>query len=188
MSILSIIQTSLVAPKNQTNNFGKYNYRSCEDILEAVKPLLKEHGAHVLLEDNIEVHGDRVYICATAFFVFDEDKVISVKAYAREPLAQKGMNDSQITGSASSYARKYALNGLFCIDDNKDADTMPPPEPKPKKDHRRTEVQLDEFFLAGLRGSKNQVELVSVWNAIPPADRKPYESFKNKRKDELGIK
>lgn len=118
---LSAIQVSLNAPKNQLNNFGGYNYRSCEDILQAVKPLLD--GGVILISDEIKLIGDRYYVEATAKYIFGNE-VIENKAYAREPVAKKGMDESQITGATSSYARKYALNGLLLIDDNKDADTM----------------------------------------------------------------
>ncbi len=120
---LSEVQRSLNAPKNQRNDFGKYNYRYCEDILQAVKPLLGE--AIILLSDDIQVVGDRVYVKATATFKSAEE-TIEVTAFAREPLNKKGMDESQITGAASSYARKYALNGLLLIDDNKDADSQKP--------------------------------------------------------------
>lgn len=116
---VSKIQQGLKAPKNQRNNFGGYNYRSCEDILEAVKPLLG--GLILTLNDEIIQVGDRVYVKATAT-ITDGDHSVSTTANAREPLAKKGMDESQITGAASSYARKYALNGLFDIDDTKDAD------------------------------------------------------------------
>lgn len=116
------IQTSLKAPKSQYNSFGKYNYRNCEDILEAVKPLLKENGVTLRLTDDIVFVGTRYYVKATAIFS-DGDSEISTSAYAREEETKKGMDASQITGSASSYARKYALNGLFDIDDTKDSDT-----------------------------------------------------------------
>lgn len=119
---LHSVQKSLIVTKNQFNNFGKYHYRSCEDILEAIKKILPV-SSYVTLQDEIVVEGDRHYIKATATFIYKADKV-SVTAFAREPLSKKGMDDSQITGATSSYARKYALNGLFLIDDNKDADTM----------------------------------------------------------------
>ena len=122
MSKLVEIQVELKAPKSQRNTFGKYNYRSAEDILEAVKPLLKKHDAKIILSDKPVLVGDWHYIEATARFVCD-DEVEVVTAYAREPLNKKGMDESQITGTASSYARKYALNGLLLIDDTKDADT-----------------------------------------------------------------
>jgi len=115
------IQQKLKAPKNQFNKFGKYNYRSCEDILEGVKPLL---GDLVLtVNDEIVIVGDRIYVKATAT-ITDGENSISNQAFARESLTKKGADDSQITGTASSYARKYSLNGLLLIDDTKDADSM----------------------------------------------------------------
>ena len=121
MEKLARIIKSLKAPKSQYNNFGKYHYRNCEDILEAVKPLLD--GAILTITDDIVQIGDRFYVRATATFR-DGDFVQSVCGWAREELDKKGMDASQITGSTSSYARKYALNGLFCIDDTKDADSQ----------------------------------------------------------------
>mgnify|MGYP000226795621 CR=1 FL=1 len=122
---LTKIQTELKAPKSQYNNFGKYKYRSLEDIMEAVKPLLKEVGACLVVEDDIKMVGDRFYMVATARLLDNEsDKFIQAQALARESFSKKGMDDSQITGTASSYARKYCLNGLFAIDDTKDADSM----------------------------------------------------------------
>lgn len=118
---LMCIQYGLKAPKNQRNNFGGYNYRSCEDIMEAVKPLLKEFGVVLTVSDDMVLVGDRIYVKATAT-LSDGDDSISNSAFAREAESKKGMDESQITGAASSYARKYALNGLFCIDDTKDAD------------------------------------------------------------------
>ena len=124
------IQNELKAPKGQTNKFGGYKYRSCEDILEAVKPLLKANKCILILSDEIKEVGyeeqSRFYVEATASLIDCEDErniAIRNTAYARESKEKKGMDDSQITGTASSYARKYALNGLFCIDDTKDADT-----------------------------------------------------------------
>lgn len=119
METLKKIQKELNCPKNQFNKFGGYNYRNQEDILEAVKPLLG--NAILIVSDEIVEIGGRVYVKATATFVEGEEQIYTT-AFAREPESQKGMNDSQITGSASSYARKYALNGLFLIDDVKDAD------------------------------------------------------------------
>lgn len=129
---LGAIQQALQAPKSQFNEFGKYKYRSCEDVLAAVKPLLSEYKCVLLLKDSVETAEGRVYIKATATLVdieivgdagehyeaFD----IAVSAFAREEETKKGMDASQVTGAASSYARKYALNGLFCIDDNEDSD------------------------------------------------------------------
>lgn len=121
---LGAVQTELKAPKGQYNSFGKYKYRSCEDILEAVKPLLNAKGCTLIVSDTMENIGDRYYIKATAT-IFDREtgENVSNSAYAREEDTKKGMDGSQITGTASSYARKYALNGLFLIDDTKDADT-----------------------------------------------------------------
>lgn len=121
---LMAVQSELKAPKGQYNKFGGYNYRSCEDILEAVKPLLNKHGLVLVLTDSVSEQGDRFYVRAEAILIdADNGDEIKTNAYAREALTRKGMDDSQVTGSTSSYARKYALNGLFCIDDNKDADT-----------------------------------------------------------------
>lgn len=116
------IQTRLKAPKNLYNTFGKYNYRNAEGILEAVKPFLKKHGLVLTLSDDILNENERYYVMATAR-ITDGDKSLYTTAYAREAVTKKGMDDSQITGTASSYARKYALNGLFLLDDTKDADT-----------------------------------------------------------------
>lgn len=117
------IQSELKAPKGQYNSFGKYNYRSCEDILEGVKPLLAKHGLVLTIRDGIELIGDRYYVKATAT-ITDGKEQLSTDAYARESLDKKGIDASQVTGSTSSYARKYALNGLLAIDDTKDADPM----------------------------------------------------------------
>ena len=117
------IQSELKAPKGQYNSFGKYNYRSCEDILELVKPLLTKHGLVLTIQDSIDLIGDRFYVKATAT-ITDGKEQLSTSAYARESLDKKGMDASQVTGATSSYARKYALNGLLAIDDTKDADTM----------------------------------------------------------------
>lgn len=118
------VQTELKAPKGQYNSFGKYAYRSCEDILEALKPLLDREQLVLILSDSMEVVGDRVYVKATATLTNaeDESQVITTSAFAREEESKKGMDGSQVTGASSSYARKYCLNGLFNIDDNKDSD------------------------------------------------------------------
>lgn len=116
------VQTALKAPKNQYNSFGKYNYRSAEDILEALKPLLAEHGLLLTLSDEPELSGDWHYIKAVARLTDGED-VLTATAYAREDADEKGYRKSQLTGATSSYARKYCLNAMFCIDDTKDADT-----------------------------------------------------------------
>ena len=121
MKELINIQSELKAPKNQYNSFGKYPYRNAEDILEAVKPLLKKNNCHLTITDEIILIGDRYYVRATAEITNGTDKV-TASAMAREEESKKGMDSAQLTGATSSYARKYALNGLFCIDDTKDSD------------------------------------------------------------------
>ena len=120
---LIAIQSELKAPKSQYNNFGKYAYRNCEDILEALKPILKEHKSTIYISDEIVTVLERFYVKATVTFIDAEtgEKIINT-AYAREEEDKKGMDGSQVTGSSSSYARKYALNGMFAIDDTKDSD------------------------------------------------------------------
>ena len=133
---LQIIQTELKAPKNQHNDFGNYNYRSCEDILEGVKPLLVKVKAALTISDEIVNIGSRYYIKATAaLHDLESNDVFEISAFAREPENRPKMDEAQVTGSSSSYARKYALNGLFCIDDTKDPDatnTGKKEEPKKK--------------------------------------------------------
>lgn len=121
-SLLVEVQSELKAPKGQYNSFGKYNYRSTEDVLEGLKPILKEKNLVLVVFDDVVQVSDRVYIKSTAKLSYDQE-TIEVTAFARESLTKKGMDDSQITGTASSYARKYALNGMFLIDDSKDADS-----------------------------------------------------------------
>lgn len=139
------VQSELKAPKGQFNSFGKYNYRSCEDIVEAVKPILKQYGIVLNLSDELVLIGDRYYIKAVAGLTDGTDVIQSV-AYAREPQELKGMTDSQISGTASSYARKYALNGLLAIDDTKDPDTdefAKTTEQEPKEEIKATPKQLE---------------------------------------------
>lgn len=143
---LNIIQKELKAPKNQYNSFGNYNYRSCEDILEAVKPLLSKNKCILIMYDEIVNMGDRYYVKATAEFYDTEDKnVIKVSAFARESEEKKGMDSAQITGATSSYARKYALNGLFLIDDTKDADTDEYTKTKEKPQETQKNTELEAF-------------------------------------------
>ena len=121
---LMAVQAELKAPKNQHNSFGKYDYRSAEDIIEAVKPLLKKNGLFLTMSDDIVQIGDRYYVRATVSVTdIVTGESVAASALAREAAQKKGMDESQVTGTASSYARKYALNGLFAIDDTKDADT-----------------------------------------------------------------
>lgn len=131
------IQVQLKAPKNQFNSFGKYNYRSTEDILEALKPLLLEYKVILNISDEIIMVGDRYYVQATAELI-DTNEGVSIKstAYAREDETKKGMDLSQVTGSTSSYARKYALNGLFAIDDTKDSDSTNTHDKTENKDNK----------------------------------------------------
>lgn len=123
MKELRNIQAELKAPKGQYNSFGKYNYRSAEDILEAVKPLLAKYGVLMTITDDVIAVADRIYVKATVTIENSKGVSKTVNAYAREAEEKRGMDESQITGTASSYARKYALNGMFLIDDAKDADT-----------------------------------------------------------------
>ena len=138
---LTIIQNSLKVPKNQYNAFGKYNYRSCEDILAAVKPLLLEHDITMSISDYIVEIGGHNYVKAEVILTGGGEKVV-VYGWAREPEERRGMDSSQITGAASSYARKYALNGLFLLDDIKDADAQPSngevKDNKPEKEAKPT--------------------------------------------------
>ena len=146
---LSTIQVKLNAPKKQYNSYGGYNYRSCEDILEGLKPHLEETKTAVTVNDEVVLIGERYYIKATAtLHDCESDKSVSNTAYAREELTKKGMDASQITGSTSSYARKYALNGLFCIDDVKDADT---------RDNRQKEA---------VEQAKAETEVQNIENSI----------------------
>lgn len=141
---LIAIQQKLKAPKGQYNSFGKYKYRSQEDILEAVKPHLLSTGATLTVSDELQYIGDRYYVKATATLYDESGEVIEqVSAYAREEEVKKGMDGSQITGTASSYARKYALNGLFLIDDTKDADTD---EWKKQTDRQKENAKAEEVL------------------------------------------
>lgn len=161
---VSLLITELKAPKSQRNNFGKYNYRSAEDILEAVKPLANNYGLVPKLSDEPVMIGDWHYIKATASIkdVKTGEEEIAT-AYAREPLAKKGMDESQITGTASSYARKYAMNGLYQIDDTKDADTdeyteqvkQATPKPITKTQQQALQKRSDEIAKMAKLESKN---------------------------------
>lgn len=186
MEHLINIQNRLNAPKNQKNTFGGYNYRSAEDILEAVKPLLKDEKCALVLKDDLLMLGNpdneksqcRFYVKATAT-LFDEkgQEIASTSAYARESLIKKGMDDSQITGTASSYARKYALNGLFCIDDNKDADT--------DEYQKQTQESVDEY-LKQIENCETEQEINNLfyrWSKKYPKGTKEYTVLTNKSFD-----
>lgn len=163
---LVYIQSTLKAPKNQRNSFGGYNYRSCEDIMEAVKPLLKETNCSLVVSDDIVQVGDRFYVKATATLKTPSGEEFKNSAYAREPLSKKGSDESQITGAASSYARKYALNGLFCIDDTKDADDL-----NVNKEYTQQPVQqpaqqtgFTQQIQNEINAAKTTNDLLAVWN------------------------
>ena len=177
--ILQEIQAKLKSPKLQRNTFGGYNYRSCEDILEALKPVLAEYGAAVLLSDEIVQMGTRWYVKATATLKTEKES-ISVTAFAREAENRKGMDESQITGSASSYARKYAINGLFGIDDTKDADTM---------DNRATYSQpkksdpfsnIDTKHARALQAAQTPDELIDVMAGIKSSMGDAFDDVRSK--------
>lgn len=198
MKELINIQSELKAPKSQFNSFGKYSYRSAEDILEAVKPLLKKYDCHLTVSDEMVQLGDRFYVKATATISkASGDGEVSVSAYAREEEVKKGMDASQITGSTSSYARKYALNGLLCIDDTKDSDSTnthgkeEPAKPSPKKQAPDSENLTDDLRQAkkavGL--SKSSKDLMEVWKAFKNLQGvAEFKQMMTDRKKELGIK
>ena len=163
MKKLVAVQAALKAPKGQFNKFGGYKYRSCEDILEAVKPLLLEQGLQLTITDEPVEVGGRIYIKATAT-VTDGSETAAVSGYAREAETKKGMDESQITGTASSYARKYALNGLFLIDDTKDADATndhqkPKAAPKPKQTPKPKAAPQPQ-------GGELKAAKVRLWHAL----------------------
>ncbi|MCT0027860.1 ERF family protein [Lactococcus lactis] len=173
------VQSELKAPKGQKNTFGNYNYRSAEDILEAVKPLLSEQGLLMTITDIIEQIGERYYIQAKVILTDGEDTV-EVTGYARESLNKKGMDDSQITGTASSYARKYAMNGLFLIDDTKDSDSN---ENRTERENRAKKADVEaerekqakiaklnaqyERALKAANDNEAPMELLTKWNKLP---------------------
>jgi len=161
------VQVELKAPKNQYNSFGKYKYRSCEDIQEAVKPLEAKHKVALFLSDEPVMMGGRYYIKATATFVdLASGETVQNTGYAREEENKKGMDGSQVTGTASSYARKYALNGLFLIDDTKDADTdeYRAQEQKPQKDSKDFVVRDEYGTKVLLRGGYKYIRDIEFAN------------------------
>lgn len=181
MQELQIIQARLKAPKGQFNKFGGFKYRSLEDIFEAVKPLLVETQTALVVGDEIVLIGDRYYVCATATLTNQKGEQVTNKAYAREDSDKGKMDGSQMTGSASSYARKYALNGLFCIDDTKDADTdeyTKVQEAKGKKptansqqamanSQSPSEPAMTAEMRQKLEGSKTVTELYKAFGELP---------------------
>lgn len=199
MKELIEIQKELKAPKNQENRFGGYKYRSAEDILEAAKKILPQKGCYLTITDTIEMIGNRVYVVATATLTNNEGQSVSTKAYAREEETKKGMDAAQITGSASSYARKYALNGLFCIDDTRDPDatnthgkeeevkgTAPAskstPAPQPQGELSLSELLID------FAKCETRPALVAAWNKYKGTEfEEQAKTELRKRKQELGI-
>lgn len=167
---LQAIQTELKAPKGQYNKFGNYKYRSCEDILEAVKPILAKYGATIIITDDIEVRGDRYYVRATAVLRVGEKVIGTTQAFAREPEEKRGMDSSQITGTASSYARKYALNGLLLIDDTKDEDSNELREEKAAKAASQKKIKTEEEMKATETQTIDSLALTAVKARLAKAE------------------
>lgn len=187
MKRLIEIQKKLKAPKNQYNSFGKYKYRSCEDILEGVKPLLAELNVALVITDEICLIGDRYYVKATAQLLDEENKVIfGTSAYAREEETKKGMDGSQVTGAASSYARKYALNGLFAIDDTKDADATNTHDKTEKPKLNDSKIYIELAKLTDLEQIKNYFEnnkdKVNEPEKLREKAREHYKAISNAKK------
>ena len=176
------IQKTLKAPKGQFNSFGKYKYRSCEDIVEAVKPILAELGCHLILSDDVVLVGDRIYVKATASIYTGAELVGQSTAFAREPDDKKGMDASQITGTSSSYARKYALNGLLAIDDTKDADTD---EHTKSRAAKAPASAPDPHISNQLHACTNVDELSALWQTLTADQRIAHNSIKNDVKERL---
>jgi hypothetical protein len=184
---LVIIQGTLKAPKNQTNNFGKYKYRSCEDILEALKPHLTTHNLYLSISDELVNLGDRYYVKATVTITDAKDS-LTVSAYAREEESKKGMDGSQVTGTSSSYARKYALNGMFAIDDTKDSDATNTSE-KEVKASAEMELQMTNLLnvaLAEIKVVDTLDKLKNIWVSYPMLQNESnFKESINNRKLEL---
>lgn len=159
------VQTKLKAPKGQFNSFGKYNYRSCEDILESVKPILNESKATIIIKDTIKEIGGRIYVEATVIFIdIETGEKIETTALAREEENKKGIDSSQLTGSTSSYARKYALNGMFCIDDTKDSDSTNKhgKEDETKKENDNlSEKQIKRLYAIGNKAGITPKQIIA---------------------------
>ncbi len=198
MKELVEIQKELKAPKNQENKFGGYKYRSAEDILEAAKKILPQKGCYLTITDTIEMIGNRVYVVATATITNSEGQSVCTKAYAREEETKKGMDAAQITGSASSYARKYALNGLFCIDDTRDPDAtnthgkeeeVKKTAPAAKSTPAQQKVELSlSGLLIDFAQCNDRPALVSTWNKYKNTEfEEQAKTELRKRKEELGI-
>lgn len=167
MKVLQKIQSELKANKGQFNKYGGYAYRSCEDILEAAKPVLAKYDAAITLSDDIVLIGDRYYVKATATLTIEVNNTkamtFTTTAFAREAVARKCMDESQITGSASSYARKYALSGLFALDDTKDADTM---DNRQQTAPQAQAPAADKLVIARVKKCKSAKELNALWHKL----------------------
>ena len=174
---LSKIQKELKAPKSQHNKFGNYRYRNCEDITEAVKPLLAKEGYHLNMSDEVVQIGERFYVQATAT-VMDGTKVVEKSvSYAREAVTKKGMDEAQITGSSSSYARKYALNGLFAIDDTKDSDS--------RDNTEKSLTKAQQGFAAKMQAAKTLDEVKGIWGKLSEKNRDALRDVANSVRERL---
>lgn len=187
------VQNKLKVPKSQYNNFGKYNYRNAEDILEAVKPILENAGATIFIKDSIELIGDRFYVKATVSFVdIESGNVIETSALARESEEKKGMDSAQVTGATSSYARKYALNGLLLIDDTKDNDhdsmhqtdnkESKKEENKPNYDNKEKEEVIQKIVAKIGNDSERKKKIIDM---MKQKYEKTYSDFKYYKLDQL---
>jgi hypothetical protein len=181
--MLHTIQSELKAPKGNYNSFGKYKYRSCEDIVEALKPLLSKHECHLILSDDVVMVGDRIYVKATASIYQGAVIVGASTAFAREAETKKGMDESQITGTASSYARKYALNGLLAIDDTKDADTDE--DTAARNSPAKQPAKIDEAVKRALHECVDIDGLRTVWKTLTPEQREAHMDILNEVKERL---
>ena len=196
MKELIAIQSTLNAPKGQYNTFGKYKYRSCEDILGAVKPLLNKFGCTLTISDDVVMVGSRIYIKSTATITNSAGEKEVTTAYAREEDQKKGMDASQVTGAASSYARKYALNGLFAIDDTKDADTLntsaqytqPQGQAPAQQGYDQTEM-LEAYARPAIEQARTKEELARIYNDFTPLQgNSDFLTALTARRKALGIK
>lgn len=185
MKELMEIQSKLNVPKSLTNSYGGYKYRSAELILEAVKPLLKENNCTLTINDDVVMIGDRIYVKATVTVRNEKGETETTTAFAREALSKKGMDDSQITGAASSYARKYALNGLFCIDDTKDADALNTSAAYTQPAQQPIDPML-EGVIANIKVASTIEDLTQIWNeCYAYQSNKAFVSALTNRKKEL---
>lgn len=166
---LIAVQQALKAPKSQFNEFNNFNYRSAEDILEAVKPLLAEQGLTLVLSDTMEYVGDRYYIKTTATLSDGEDSIVTT-AYAREDSSRAGMSESQVTGCSSSYARKYCLNGLFLIDDGKDSDSFNNKKATQQPTQVKTKEEILKEFCAGKKATEPKDKLLGFYQYYTKKD------------------